>query len=85
MTNTTSAPELDFEQRAMITASTQVLDTILPDNYNDLDDDEMDNFVVEHVLDIFEGWTSKMIWTKINEVAITIKDFHKSELQRIDK
>jgi len=71
----------DIDIRAMIAASGQVLCQHLPFDFNDRDDDEMDQFVIEHAWEPFEGWPAKMIWTQINDVASALKSFHQSEVK----
>ncbi len=72
--------ELDFETRAMIAASGQVLTKRLPHDFNERNSDEMDEFVVEHAWEPYEYWDSKQLWSQINDVATALRDFHKAEV-----
>ena len=81
----------DFEKRAFIAASGQVLTDYLPENYDD-DDwvsecgeyEDIDDWVVNHAWEPYEYWEAKQLWEQINSVAYALKDFHKSESERED-
>ena len=79
MSNTENANTPDFETRAMVAASDQVLCKSLPLDFNDRDEDEMDKFVGENAWEPFENWEAKQLWTQISDVASALTSFHKAE------
>ena len=75
----------NYEKRAFIAASGQVLTTLLPENYDDENwsSDEytdIDAWIVAHAWEPFEFWDVKMLWNQIDSVATSLKSFHKNEV-----
>ena len=76
----------EYEERAFIAASGQVLTNLLPDNYNDenwtgSEGESIDEWIVAHAWEPFEYWEAKQLWSQISDVATALKSFHKSELE----
>lgn len=76
----------DYEKRAFIAASGQVLAAYLPDDYDDEDwssdeFEDIDDWIVNHTLEPYEYCSAKQLWEQINYVAYALKDFHKSEVK----
>lgn len=76
----------DFEKRAFIAASGQVLTVSLPENYDDEnwssdEHEDVDDWIVAHAQEPFEHWEAKYLWKQIDSVADTLKEFHKSEVE----
>lgn len=74
----------DYEKRAFIAASGQVLTDHLPEDYDDPDweDDDgegIDTWVVAHAREPYEYWNAEQIWKQIDSVASSLKSFHESE------
>jgi hypothetical protein len=71
-----------IERRAQIVASGQVLCEQLPANFYELDEDEMDQFVVENACQLFENWSADSLWRQIDSVAYDLIAFHKAEQRK---
>ena len=70
----------DLKIRSMVAASGQVLQKKLPMDFYERDADEMDAFVVNNPLEVYEFWESKSLWILISDVAYTLIAFHQSEV-----
>ena len=75
----------DYEKRAFILASGQVLTEHLPENYEDIDwsnedYEDIDEWVVKHAWEPYQYWDAKQLWEQIDSVAYTLKAFHNSEV-----
>jgi hypothetical protein len=79
MTNTKIENTNNLETRSMIAASGQVLCTILPSDFEDKDDEEMDQFVVDNAWEPFEHWNANQLWSQIRDVANALISFHTDE------
>lgn len=80
----------DFEKRAFIAASGQVLTEHLPENFDDEDwsndeFDSIDEWIIRHAWEPFENYSANQLWEQIDSVANTLKDFFESELVLRDK
>ena len=76
----------DFERRAFMFASGQVLTADLPENFDDEDwsndeHDDIDAWIVNHAWEPYEYWEAKQLWEQIDSVAYTLKSFHESEVK----
>lgn len=71
--------ESELEIRSMVAASGQVLCEHLPANFNELDEEDMDDFVVANAWQPFENWDASQLWDQINSVAHDLMAFHKAE------
>ena len=77
---------MDFEKRAFIAASGQVLTEELPENYCDADwkdeeYDDIDEWVVGHAWEPFQYWDADQLWDQISNVAFALKEFHEKEIK----
>lgn len=76
----------DYEKRAFIAASEQVLCDTLPENYDDenwesKDGKTIDEWIVANAWEPHENWEAKDLWKQIDSVAYALKAFHKSEVR----
>lgn len=76
----------DYEKRAFIAASEQVLTETLPDNYDDdgwsgSKGETIDEWVVSHAWEPHENWDAKQLWEQIDSVAYGLRTFHESEVK----
>jgi len=76
----------DYEERAFVAASGQVLIESLPDNFNDdswtgEEGESIDQWLVAHAWEPFEHWDAKQLWSQISDVATTLKNFHSNEVK----
>ena len=65
-------------RKAIIAASGQVLRTRLPDNYYEMEEEDLDNFIYNHVTDTFEDWPIDDIWDIIDDSANFLLNFYRS-------
>jgi hypothetical protein len=76
----------DYEKRAFIAASGQVLTNILPENYGDenwLGDDgeTIDEWVVQNAWEPFQHYSADQLWEQIDDVAWALTHFHLNEVK----
>jgi hypothetical protein len=67
------------DERAMVAASGFCLCERLPEDFNNLDDDDMDEFVTQNAWQPFEQCTSNQMWGHIDNLATQMKDYYKAE------
>lgn len=77
---------IDYEKRAFIAASGQVLTEHLPedydhDNWEDENGDGIDAWIVAHAWEPFEYWDAEQLWKQIDDVSTALKSFHSSEVK----
>ena len=65
-----------------VKASGQVLSERLPDNWRDLEDTTLDEFVVAKAWLPYESWSATELWSQINSVAY---DFHSVYLETLEE
>jgi len=76
----------DYDKRAFIAASGQVLTDILPDDYDDEDwegenGEGIDEWLINHAWEPFDYWSAEQLWKQINELAYSMKSFHEREVK----
>ena len=79
----------DYERRAFIAASGQVLTDHLPD---DFDSEEwshenhahIDDWLVAHAWEPYEYWSANQLWDQIDSVANSLKSFYLSESNKVN-
>ncbi len=62
-------PKLKTLDDFYVKASGQVLTEKLPDNWRDLEDTTLDDFVVEMAWEPYQFWSASELWNQINSVA----------------
>ena len=65
-----------------VKASFQVLTDKLPDNWRDLEDTTLDEFVVDNAWEPYQCWSATELWSQINSVA---NDFHSVYLETLEE
>jgi hypothetical protein len=78
----------EYEKRAFIAASGQVLTIELPENYDDEnwsneEYEDIDDWITQHAWQPFEDWDAKQLWKQISDVADALKSFTKSEIELV--
>lgn len=76
----------NYEKRAFIAASGQVLTTLLPanfddDNWSSSEYEDIDHWITDHAWEPYENWTAEQLWSQISDVAEALKSFHSTEVQ----
>lgn len=59
---------MDYDE-AVIEASGQFLTSHLPEDWQEWEDDEQDEFIIDHAWQPFEYWEAKDIWSEIDQLA----------------
>ena len=73
----------DYEKRAFIAASGQVLTKHLPEDFDKLDCSALDEWVECHAWEPFENWSANQLLQQIDSVSNTLRTFHASELELV--
>lgn len=76
----------DYEKRAFIAASGQVLCDTLPEDYDDdnwigENGETIDEWLVANAWEPFSYWEAEDLWKQIDSVAYTLRAFHESEIK----
>ena len=76
---------MDYEKRAFIAASEQVLTETLPEDYDaenwvSKEGESIDEWLVSHVWKHYKQRDAEWLWGQIESIACTIKEFHSAEV-----
>jgi hypothetical protein len=74
----------DYEKRALIAASGEVLCEHLPENFDDPDwadqnGNDINSWVIQNAWEPFQHCAVGELWDLIEDIARTIKKFHEAE------
>ena len=59
----------------IIWASGQFLTQGLPDDYDQLTNEELDDFIQDHIWEPLETYDSSFIWEQIEHLALSIRNY----------
>jgi len=59
----------------IIWASGQFLTQGLPDDYDQLTNEELDDFIDDHKWEPFEDYDSSFIWEQIEHLALSVRNY----------
>lgn len=68
---------IEFEYLRL--ASGFFLTTYLPDNWQELTDEQQDQFIMDNEWEHFEGCPPEDVWSHIEAAALNIQDFCKAK------
>ena len=59
----------------IIWASGQFLTESFPDDYDQWNDEELDDFIQDHIWEPFEDYDSSFIWEQIEHLALSVRNY----------
>jgi hypothetical protein len=70
---------MDIEDKDIQWASQHFLTESLPDDWQKMSDEEVDEFIENHKWQPIEDWEVKDIWQQIGQIARSMRDYIKHE------
>ena len=66
-------------EKAVSIMSGNFLTEEIPSNWQDMEEDDLDKFILDHVSAPYENWDIEDIWTLIEQVGSAAFGLHKKE------
>ena len=79
---TSKRDNMEIEDKDIQWASQHFLTESLPDDWQKMSDEEVDEFIENHKWQPIEYWEAKDIWQQIGQVARSMRDYIKHEQQK---
>ena len=67
----------------IIWASGQFLTQGLPDDYDQLTNEELDDFIDDHKWEPFEDYDSSFIWEQIEHLALSVRNYMEDSNEKL--
>jgi len=72
----------DFNELLQI-ASGHVLTEYLPDNFQDMEEEDQDEFLMDHLTSTYVYWSVRSVWAVIESFADELENIQKSTIKEL--